>query len=550
MGRSRRREQTRARGGPAPAPPAAPRGPGRPARTWLCAGLLLAVTTLAFAPTFGAEFVKWDDQFYVEENPLLLDTAGLQKIWDPITREAPQYYPILFSAYWIEYRLWGLRASGYHAVTLLWHLANVVLVLALMRSFGTSPWVATVTAGLFAVHPVQAASVAWISEQKNTLSGLFYLVAFLLYLRHRRTAGWPAYVGCLASFVFALLSKNQTATLPVSLLLADWLLQRSGRLPRMSWSAVTARLAPMVLLAGLGAAVTVYFEATYFQHQPYAHFFSAGERLLIAANAASFYVHTFLAPVRLAPIYPEWPPISADPSWWAAVALCVAAAATLLAGWRRIAPLTLWGILHFFAALLPVLRLVSFNYQTYTTVADHFLYLPCIGGGLALATAAEVLVSRIPAAPAQRRSLALLGVLVLCASAGQTYRGATHWRSNLAFWTRVLERDPEGFLGNINLGNHYRYRGEWAHAAPYYRRAAEIRPRVDYPFRRYVQALRNSEGPEGALAACNEKLQRAPSFAPAYLERAITYEQMGRDTEAARDYEEARRLDGERGGPR
>jgi tetratricopeptide (TPR) repeat protein len=300
---------------------------------------------------------------------------------------------------------------------------------------------------------------------------------------------------------------------------------------------VGARLAPMVLLAGLAAAVTVYFE-----QQPYTRSFAGEERLLLAANAAWFYMHTFLAPVGLSPVYPEWRVVPSDPSWWAAAGLCLAMAAALFAAWRRIAPLALWGILHFFVALMPVLGLVSFNYQTYTAVADHFLYLPCIGGALALAIGAEALVSRAPASWAPRQSLAVLGVLVLGVAAVQSGREATHWRTNLAFWTRVHERDPDGFLGNFNLGNHYRYRGEWAEAVPHYRRAAEIRPLVDYPFRRYVQALRNSRGPEDALAACNEKLRRAPDFAPAYLERAITYEQMGREAEAARDYAEARRL--------
>src|SRR5689334_3341833 len=217
--------------------PAVPKRPPVPEETTssistsVWALLLLVVTLGAFAPTFGAEFIKWDDQFYVEENALLQDPGALRKIWDPVGRETQEYYPILFSSYWLEYQVWRLDAAAYHAVTLALHLANVVLVLLLARGLGAKGWVAAATAAIFAVHPVQVASVAWISEQKNTLSALFYLVAFLLYLRHRRTGRWTAYAGCLASFAAALLSKTQTLTFPLSILLAEWLLLRRPGVP-------------------------------------------------------------------------------------------------------------------------------------------------------------------------------------------------------------------------------------------------------------------------------------------------------------------------------
>ncbi len=504
------------------------------------AALLLVVTVVAFAPTFRGEFIKWDDQFYVEENPLLLDTAGLEKIWNPVSREAPQYYPILFSSYWVEYRAWRLDAAAYHATTLALHLANVVLVLLLAHRLGATGWVAAGTAAIFAVHPVQVASVAWISEQKNTLSGLFYLVAFLLYLRHRRTGGWGAYAGCLASFVAALLSKTQTVTFPISVVLAEWLLLRRADVPlRRAALGVAARVTPMVALCIPAGMLTIYFDQL-----PHTPAFPLGERLLIAGNAVWFYLHTFLAPVRLSPVYPEWHPVLGDPSWRMPAVGSLLIVLALVAAWRHIPALAQWGILHFFASLLPVLGLVSFTYETYSMVADHFFYLPCIGGGLALATGAEQLLARLPSGLMVRRTAAAVGVLIVVACTAATYAEATHWRTNLSFWMEVRDRDPDGFLGNFNLGNHYRYRSDWASAVPYYRRAAEIRPGADYPFHRYVEALRNAQGAEAALAACNEKLRRAPGFAPAYEERAITYEAMGRASDAARDMALAERLVG------
>jgi tetratricopeptide (TPR) repeat protein len=221
----------------------------------------------------------------------------------------------------------------------------------------------------------------------------------------------------------------------------------------------------------------------------------------------------------------------------------------LAAGWEHVPARAQWGTVHFVVCLLPVLGFVSFNYETYSMVADHFLYLSCIGGALALATGIEHALAPLGPGSNVRRTAAIAGALVLAACTAATYAEATHWRTNLSFWQRVRERDPDGFLGNFNLGNHYRYRGEWADAVPYYRRAAEIRPGVDYPFQRYVEALRNAQGDQAALDACNEKLRRAPGFVPAYVARATVYEAMGRQADAARDIALAERLTGVRRGP-
>jgi hypothetical protein len=503
-------------------------------------GALLLLTTLAFRPTFGAGFLQWDDQHYVEENALLHDVSGLKKFWNPISRGAPQYYPLLFTSYWLEYHLWGLQAGGYHAVNLVLHLANVGLVLLLMRSFGASGWVAALAAGVFAVHPVQVASVAWIAERKNTLSGLFYLLSFLLYLRHRRTGSWSAYAACLGAFLGALLSKTQTATLPISLLLADWCLQRTGRLRTVTLGGLVARLLPMLALCVLAAVVTVYFE-----QNPYQPTFTLLERILVTANASWFYVLTFLAPLRLSPIYGSWDLDPSEPIWWVAVVAWPAAIAAVVYWRRRISDLILWGIAHFFVVLLPVLGFVSFNFQLYSLVADHYLYLACIGGGLAVAVCCEQLAGGAGARSVRHAAVAGCAGLLLAGCGVQTYREATHWHDNLSFWMRVRERQPAPFLGDINLGHHYAHEGQWAEAARFYQRATEAAPWDPGLFRHYANALRQAQGPAAAIAVCTARLQQKPRFAAAaaYLERAISYDQLGDRMSASSDYAQVRKLE-------
>jgi len=505
-----------------------------PQRWWrpeTYATVLLLAVVLAYLPTFNAGFVRWDDQYYVEESDLLPDPEGLRKIWNPLGHDTQQFYPLVFSSYWLEYRLWGLDARSYHVVNVGLHAINALLVLSFALELGVSALVAATTATLFALHPAQVASVAWISELKNTLSGLFYLLAVFAYLRHRRTGAWSTYGLCLLAFVGALLSKTQTLTLPASLLLVDWTLQRLGRIPRTAAVRVVARMVPMVALGGLAGIITMRFEQT-----PWTRSFTLTERLLVSTNAAVFYARTFFAPFRLSPIYPEWHVAVADWRWWVAPAICALAVGVLVSVRRRVPDLVSWGIAHFYVALIPVLGVFSFNFQTYTFVADHFLYLSIIGAGLAVATVIERGINGWR--PQSLQPLMATVALVLLTGCGTlTYLECTHWRSNLTFWTRVRERDPDGFLANFNLGNHYRNVRQWSQAVPFFRRAAEIRAKVDYPFVRYAEALGQASGPAAVIEMCTQRLARDPNFYPAALERASRHEQLGQLHEALQDYE-------------
>jgi hypothetical protein len=492
---------------------------------------LLLATVLAYLPAFSADFIRWDDQYYVEDSHLLPDPDALSKIWNPWGHDTQQYYPLVFSTYWLEYRLWGIDPHSYHVVNVGLHAINALLVLSVGLELGVSTALAATTAAIFALHPAQVASVAWISELKNTLSGFFALLAMLAYVRHRRTGVWSAYGLCLLAFTGALLSKTQTATLPVSLLLVDWALQRLGHVRRAAAAGVAGRVVPMFALGALAGVITLRFE-----QMPWTRTFTLVERLLVSANAAVFYARTLFAPFWLSPVYPEWRIVVSDWRWWIAPGICVAAAGTLLLGRRRIPELALWGIGHFYIALVPVLGLFSFNFQTYTFVADHFLYLSVLGGGLAIAVAVERASSAAPLRPLQ--PVIAAGLALLLAGCGVlTYTECTHWRSNLSFWTRVRDRDPDGFLGNYNLGNHYRAAGQWPQAVVFYRRAADIRPAADYPFAHYADALEHASGPQAVIDMCTQRLSREPGFYVALLERGLRHEQLGHVREALQDYE-------------
>lgn len=555
----------------------------------LCAILLCAAAVVAFYPTFSSDFVTWDDPDYVTKNALLRDTDGLKHIWNPRSDKNQQFYPLVFTSYWLEYHLAEWAAAGdsatsglirallgldaavttqpataparrlstgdpwtpgldpgiYHRTNLILHLVNIVLVLALLRRFGAPTWVAAVAAGLFALHPAQVASVLWVAERKNTLSGLFYMIAFLLYLRHRRTGGWGAYAACLLAFVAALLSKTQMLTLPISLFLIDWVLQSSHRIRRATWRGIAARLAPMLVIGMTFAQITTRVERSKGPSKnPAAQISTVEQRPFIAANAAWFYAGTFLAPVNLAIIYPKWNVALDNPIWWAGLLAWPVAIGLACWHWRRIGGLTLWGMAHFIIILTPALGLIPFNYQQYSYVADHFLYLAIIGGGLAAALTVHRLMGEGPTATPRRAAATVVAALGLTLLAWMSHRESRHWRDTETFWTRAIARNDSCFPAFYNLGNYYtRQRPpQWDKAVELYRRASETQPNNRTAFQRYLDGLNSLRRDDDLIAACTRKIEEMPGHYRAYLNRARAYVRKRLYPQAVADYQQVIRL--------
>ena len=540
MGEARRKRQPpdrRAAGASAAVPTSdipATAGPAPPAvARWAAVAILLALTALAFHPALRGELLSWDDRAYVSANPMVREAGGLTRIWDPNEPTRDQYYPLTFTSYWLEYRLWQANPVGYHAVNLALHLLNVVLAVLLVQALGASWPVALGAAAIFALHPVQVASVAWVAERKNVLSGVFYLAAFLLYLRHRRTGSWRSYSGALVAFAAALLSKTQVVTLPVSLLLVESLLRGPARLRRLSPAVIAMRLAPLLILGVLAASVTARVEHG---NLDWTRMPAVAERPLVAAGALWFYAGKFFLPVSLSPVYPRWD--LAELRLWLGLGLLVWPL-VVFGVWRyrqRLGALTVWGLAHFAVAAAPILGLMPFGLQQHSLVADHYMYLSLLGGGLALAYWVAAWAARL-AGERAHAVLAAAGVLVSGVLAVGTYRETQHWLNDEVFWTHVLASNPACVPGQHSMAYLYRAQRRWDKALPHFRAVTELRP--DHPrlFREYVNAVWQVQGNEAAVRACTEKIQRNPEMLVAYLERAQIYERQGRRAEAQADYE-------------
>jgi hypothetical protein len=387
----------------APSPP----GPKVfPFPAWLLLILLPALTLLAYLPVWHAGYI-WDDDFYVRNNWTLHDLNGLKHIWFD-TEATPQYYPLVHTTFWLEYHAWKLDPAGYHIVNVVLHALGAILfwrVLKLLALPGA--WLA---AALFALHPVNVESVAWITERKNVLSLVFFCAAAWAYLRftaesqsqNRRRAWWCA---ALLLFVCALLNKTVACSLPPVLLLERW--WKKNRLE-------TGDVLPLVpfFIIGLGMGLhTAWLEKHHVGASGAEWSFSLAERCLIAGRALWFYAGKLVWPAPLTFIYPRWQ-LDAGVWWqWLFPAAALAVVTALWLARKRIGRGPLAAFLFFAITLFPALGFVDVYPFRYSFVADHFQYLACLGP-LALAAAGiELGLARMTKQTAVPRTIIIVALL-------------------------------------------------------------------------------------------------------------------------------------------
>jgi tetratricopeptide (TPR) repeat protein len=441
-------------------------------RTFAKAGLLVALTMAVYVPAIRGGY-SWDDDDYVTRNEALRTLEGLRRIWfEPGTTS--QYYPLVHTTFWVEYHLWRLKPAGYHAVNVLLHGLSAVLLWTLLRRLAVpGAWLA---AAVFALHPVHVESVAWITERKNVLSGVFYLGSLLAY---RRFCGlttapaaprrlWRFYALSLVLFAGALFSKTVTCTLPVAILLLIW-----WKRGRVAWRNVTPLL-PMFALGLLMGLTTIWMEAYHVGTRKLEWDLSLLDRCLIAGRAPWFYLFKLVWPVTLTFIYPRW---QIDPSaWWQYVFPAAAVGGIVMLGLlrRRIGRGPLAAVLFFVVTLGPALGFVNVFSMRYSFVADHFQYLASIGPIVLIVGLLTLGLERLGA---KTRWLATaVPVTLLVVLAGLTWRQARIYENTETLWRDTIRKNPSAWIAYNNLGNVLVNTGRRDEALACFRKALELYP--------------------------------------------------------------------------
>ncbi len=340
-------------------------------RPLLLGALLIILATLAaYWPVFSAGFI-WDDDAYVTDNALLSAPDGLSRIWFSAHSQS-QYFPLVFTTLRVEYALWGLNPVGYHVVNVCLHIVNALLVWALLRRLALPrAWLA---AAIFALHPVQVETVAWVTELKNTESTLFYLLAVFAWLNFCAGKGRWFYALALALFALALFAKTTACTLPAVLLLALWL-----KNDLVNWRRILQTLP--FLLFGLGMGLlSVWWENHLGNYLPKYHLLGGSlDRLLIATHALWFYAGKIFWPASLTFSYPRWDINAGDWRQYVWLAGCLAVAAALWLGRRKFGRQPAAALIFFAAVLSPMLGFIPLYTFYFSYVADHYQYLACLG---------------------------------------------------------------------------------------------------------------------------------------------------------------------------
>jgi protein O-mannosyl-transferase len=442
--------------------------------------LLLALLTLAlYNPVSRHPFVNYDDDRYVTENSHVRDGLTWNTFtWALTSTEQANWHPLTRMSHALDCSLFGMNPAGHHLTSALLHTVNVVLLFLLLmvstRRAGPSFFVAA----LFAVHPFNVESVAWVAERKNVLCTMFFLLTLGAYGWYARHPDWKRYLSVMILFAAGLASKPMVITLPFVLLLLDyWPLMRvrgsasdsQTAVPTFPWSRLLLEKLPLLALSAFSAIITMRAQAAGGAVRSIQQF-SFGVRVETAIYAYAMYLWKMVWPVRLAPLYPH-PGDSLD-GWQIALAGLTLAGITVLAFRFRARRYLLAGWLWFLGTLFPVIGLVQVGDAA---MADRYAYIPLIGifAGIAFGMADIVKMMK-----ASMKTAAYVGAaLLLAALAMVTHRQIGYWQSSYDLWSHAVQVTQNNFIAEDNLGGALLLMGREEEAYPHFEAAAKINPR-------------------------------------------------------------------------
>ncbi|MEM8952756.1 MAG: tetratricopeptide repeat protein [Verrucomicrobiota bacterium] len=540
--------------------------------------LLFFLTILAYLPAFQAGFT-WDDDITLTRNALVQLPEGLKYIW--ASKQATDYYPLTWTTFWIEWRLWGASPFGYHIVNVLLHaLSSLVLWRIFLKIDLPGAWFAAL---LFAIHPFCVDSVVWISQRKNTLCMVFFFAAILAWLKNEDTKGDKWLLWSLAAFLAAILSKASVIGLPFILLALSWF--RNGSLKQAS----ILRAIPYLAISGLSAITTLWFQGKVLGYDADGGYravetiaaalgssnsetgLNLVERLLITGRVFWFYVLKILVPTGIAMVYPKWP----DPSGWLAALPTLLMIGAGIATWffrKKLGSGLFTAFVCLIFGLFPVLGFFTMSYHYYAYVANHLGYI-AVPSVIAIAVGycavgLPRLAKNSPQAPA------VLACLIASIFTWQTWQRASLYQSpdpqaaTIRLWQDNTEKVPAAaaawnelgiaqgahgdweqaltsFLESIkvdggrfskpwnNLGTAHANLGNNEKALEAFRKATDLNPLEFDAWGNMGTILLRLNQPEEAIKVFDKTLELRPMSPATYHNKGLALARLGRGQEAA-----------------
>lgn len=529
--------------------------------------LVLAGATFAlYGHAIGYPFIeRYDDEIYVTSNPHVRAGLTWQTVtWAVKSTEYSNWHPLTWLSHALDCQLWGLDPSGHHFTSVLLHAVNTVLLFLLLARVTGAVGRSLMVAALFAVHPFNVESVAWIAERKNVLSMFFFLLTLGAYGWYAQKPVAKRYLVVGVLFVLGLAAKAMVVTLPCVLLLLDyWPLSRitsrwqskdhsqvddrEGLMndsrpvtlatPRAPISRLVLEKLPLLALSAANGAVTIFAQRSYgAMHLA----LSPGVRVENAIYACAMYVWKAFWPAHLTVFYPH--PGATLAIWQTSLAALFVGAVTALV-WRERAsrPYLVTGWFWYLGTLVPVIGLIQVGEQA---MADRYAYLPLIGIFLMAVWSAADWADR---RQVRVQARAVTAAVVLIFFATFAWKQITYWRSSYDLWSHALEVTKDNYTADTNLGITLIASGRSAEAVPHLQNAARIRPSNATTHLSLAGALQLSGRPREAILEYETALglSPGPSMLAAYENLGRSYEQIGNYKEARASYTQALRINPE-----
>jgi tetratricopeptide (TPR) repeat protein len=501
----------------------------------ICATLLLfAAVLVLFSPAVRFQFLNFDDNEYVTENPIVLHGLSWNGVrWAFTHSHAANWHPLTWLSHMLDCSLFGTSPAGPHAVNVLLHATNTVLLLLVLTSLSGRFWSACAVAAIFGLHPLRVESVAWIAERKDLLCGFFWLATLGAYVRYARRPT-PSHYGLVcAFFVLGLLSKPMIVSLPLILLVVDWRpLRRYADSNETAWRTfcrLAAEKAPLFALSAAAAAITLWAQHAGSATKSLADF-PLVTRLSNAVWSLVVYPAQFVAPIALSPFYPY--PAQPHPWLQVGIALLLVITFTAFAVLKRKShPYILVGWTWYLVSVFPVLGLIQVGKQAH---ADRYTYLPLIGIVTVSVWAAYRLVE---AKPKLFHATVTLALMALIAFASATAHYLKYWKNSETLFTRALEVNSHNWLAHLNLGMALNASGRAQEALNHFDAAVQILP--DYMLAHFNRgaALAQLGRPADAAAAYEKALDLDPAYVPALYNYATLALSTGDQKRAVELYE-------------
>ena len=498
--------------------------------------IVLCLTT--YASSVQNDFI-WDDDSYVYANPYLQKTDGLRAIW--FTHRLPQYYPMTFTTFWIEHQLWGDHPFGYHITNLILHVLNAILVFWVIQKLCAT--LAFPVALLFAVHPIQVETVAWVTERKNLLALFFFLLAMLSYLRFDDTRKTSHYFQTLGLFVCALLSKSIAVCFIFIPVLYGW--WRNGK---VTWREIRLSI-PLVAIGALSAINTIYLELYRVGARGDAWDLTVFERIVLAGRILLFYLYKVCVPLKFSFFYSRW---AIDASqWWQWLFPLIPIVVLILLFYFRHeigrGPLALF--LFYTVSIFPALGFFNVYPMKYSFVADHFSYLSTpvlfLLTCLCISFLLVKLKLKFPSLKSKTAKILmwLIFLSVITYMSGKSMVLTRNYKNVVTLWENLLNDNPKAWVAYTNLGYVYRSVGKIENAISIYQKAIETIPDNPNAYYNLANTYYDIGETEQAIEFYRKTLKIDSHYVNAYNNLGLIYNNLGKTNEAIELFRKAIEID-------